>query len=141
MARGESFVFGEMKYIFLSSSVKGMPMAAPAGDTCLKEAAEGMDVASFSSFTNCHALRASRKLMYPALPLRTFTGRVPFIEMEAGFWFGLRTYFSSILSLPPPYLALITSSLSPQETYRDILLSSSRLCQRVSLNSSKVSGR
>ena len=116
VARGESFVFGEMKYISLSSSVKGMAMAAPAGETCLKEAAEGIFVVSFSSFTNCQAFKASRKLIYPALPFRTVTGSFPSIEIDAGFWLGLRPYFSSILSVLPPSLALMTSSFPPQDT-------------------------
>ena len=46
--------------------------AAPAGETCLKEAAAGRPVAALSSFTSCQELRASRKLIYPGLPLRTF---------------------------------------------------------------------
>jgi len=35
-----------------SSSVKGIPTAAPAGETCLKEAAAGRPSASFNSLTN-----------------------------------------------------------------------------------------
>ena len=36
---------------------------APAGLTCLNEVAAGIPVASFSSFTNCHPFKASKKLM------------------------------------------------------------------------------
>ena len=41
----------------------GNPTAAPAGLTCLKDAAAGRPVASFNSFTNCQLLKASRKLI------------------------------------------------------------------------------
>ena len=85
VARGESLVFGEIKYISLSSSESGTAIAAPAGDTCLKEAAAGIFVVSFNSFTSCQAFKASRKLIYPALPFRTVTGSFPSIEIDAGF--------------------------------------------------------
>ena len=87
-------VLEDMKYIFLSSSVKGIAMAAPAGETCLKEVAAAMPVFFFSSFTSCQPLRASRKLIYPGLPLIMVTGSFPLADMEAHFWFGLRPYFS-----------------------------------------------
>ena len=44
-------------------ALSGRPMAAPAGLTCLKEAAAAMPVASFSSLTSCQLLRASSRLM------------------------------------------------------------------------------
>jgi hypothetical protein len=56
---------------FLSVSERGSPMAHPAGETCLKEAADGSDVAFFSSWTSGHAFNASSKLMYPGLPFST----------------------------------------------------------------------
>ena len=34
--------------------LKGRPIAAPAGETCLKDVAAGSPVASFNSFTSCH---------------------------------------------------------------------------------------
>ena len=37
--------------------------AEPAGETCLKEAAEGIPVASRSSLTSCQEFRASIKLI------------------------------------------------------------------------------
>ena len=46
-----------MVYTF---SVIGTPIAAPAGETCLKLAAAGKPNANFSSFTNGHALRESK---------------------------------------------------------------------------------
>lgn len=47
----------------------------PAGETCLNDVAAGSPVAALSSFTSCHPLNASRKLMYPGLPFKTLTGR------------------------------------------------------------------
>ena len=41
----------------------GTATAAPAGLTCLKEAAAGRPVAAFSSITSCQELKASKKLM------------------------------------------------------------------------------
>ena len=38
-------------------------LAAPAGDTCLKDVAAGSPVAFLSSLTNCQPLNASRKLI------------------------------------------------------------------------------
>ncbi len=58
--------------------------AAPAGLTCLKEAAAGRPVASFSSFTSCQLLRASRKLMYPGRPFSTSIGQVARPHKNAG---------------------------------------------------------
>lgn len=64
----------------------GCPTAAPAGETCLKDVAAGRPVAFLSSLTSCHPLKASRKLIYPALPLSTFIGSSPsFINILAGF--------------------------------------------------------
>ncbi|KAF9409034.1 hypothetical protein HW555_011483 [Spodoptera exigua] len=61
--------------------IRSAPRApAPAGETCLKLVAAGKPRASFSSFTNCHALRASHKLMKPGEPFRVVRGslsRVP----------------------------------------------------------------
>ena len=68
---GESSPSSSTKYMARSVSVRGWPTAAPAGDTCLKEAAAGSPVASFSSFTSCQELKASRKLMKPGLPFST----------------------------------------------------------------------
>ena len=63
----------------------------------MKEAAAGSPVASFSSFTSCQELKASRKLMKPGLPFSTRMGRsLPsFMKMRDGFWFGLQPYLSS----------------------------------------------
>ena len=41
-------------------SVIGTPIAAPAGETCLKLAAAGNPNANLNSFTNGHALRESK---------------------------------------------------------------------------------
>lgn len=41
-------------------SVIGTPIAAPAGETCLKLAAAGKPNANFNSLTNGHALRESK---------------------------------------------------------------------------------
>ena len=57
-----------------------------AGETCLNDVAAGRPVAFLSSLTSCHPLKASRKLIYPALPLSTFIGSSPsFIKILAGF--------------------------------------------------------
>ena len=77
-------------------SLSGRPTAAPAGETCLNEAAAGRPVASFSSLTNCQALKASRKLIYPGRPLITSMGNSPSVmKMREGFWFGLHPYFNA----------------------------------------------
>ena len=44
-------------------SLRGNPTAAPAGETCLKEAAAGRPVASFSSLTNCQLFNASNRFI------------------------------------------------------------------------------
>ena len=60
---GESAWSASTKYICFSTSLSGLPSAAPAGDTCLKDAAAGMPVAFLRAFTSCHELNASQKLM------------------------------------------------------------------------------
>ena len=76
-------------------SLKGSPTAAPAGETCLNEAAAGNPVAAFSSFTNCQEFNASRKLMYPGRPFIISIGNSPScIYMREGFWLGLHPYFN-----------------------------------------------
>ena len=94
---GVSSPSSSTKKAFLSSSERGVPTAAPAGETCLNDAAAGMPVASRSSRTSCHELRASRKLMYPGVPESTVTGRSEpsRMKMRAGFWLGLQPYLSS----------------------------------------------
>ena len=77
-------------------SESGRPIAAPAGETCLKEVAAGSPVASFNSFTSCQPFSASKKLMYPGRPFNTVMGSSsPSISNFAGFWLGLQPYFSS----------------------------------------------
>lgn len=49
-----------------SLSLSGLPTAAPAGETCLNDAAAGNPSAVSSSETSCHELRASIRLVYPA---------------------------------------------------------------------------
>lgn len=56
---------------FTSISFNGIPRAAPAGLTCLKDVAAGRPVTSLSSLTNCQLLKASHKFMYPGEPLIT----------------------------------------------------------------------
>ena len=78
-ATGERRIFtSSTKYIFFSVSLKGKPIAAPAGDTCLNDVAAGIPVAAFNSFTSCQPLSASRKFMYPGRPFKTSTGSSPF---------------------------------------------------------------
>ena len=62
-ASGESSVSGAMWYMARRVSSSGRPMAAPAGETCLKLAAAGRPSAFFKSRTSCQELNASRKLM------------------------------------------------------------------------------
>merc|ERR1719316_367600 len=84
-------------YTSFSASLSGTPMAAPAGLTCLKDAAAGRSVAIASSCTNCHALIASRRLIYPGVPLTTEKGNSvePLSKQRpAGFWCGLQPYFN-----------------------------------------------
>ena len=45
------------------SGSMGAYTAAPAGETCLKDAAAGRPVAAESSLTSCQAFKASRRLM------------------------------------------------------------------------------
>ena len=98
-ARGESSrpAMSSTKHAFFIFSVSGSPTAAPAGLTCLKEAAAGSPRASLSSRTSCHEFSASRKFMYPGLPLRTSSGSSapPSMKILAGFWLGLQPYLSS----------------------------------------------
>ena len=51
------------EYSSAGLDISGLPSAAPAGETCLKLAAEGRPVASFNSLTSCHELKASSRLM------------------------------------------------------------------------------
>lgn len=53
-----------------------MATAAPAGETCLKDAAAGRSKAARSSRTSCHALRASHKLIKPGEPFTTVEKRM-----------------------------------------------------------------
>ncbi len=76
--------------------------AAPAGLTCLKEAAAGLPAAASNSRTSCQAPSASRKLMYPGLPLSTSRPASSGTVTPAGVWCGLQPYFSSISMLSPP---------------------------------------
>lgn len=64
--------YNKMSNIKLTSiSFNGIPKAAPAGLTCLKDVADGRPVTSLSSLTNCQLFKASHKLMYPGDPLIT----------------------------------------------------------------------
>ena len=93
-ARGESSPRSSTQYIFLSTSLKGSPTAAPAGETCLNEVAAGSPVASLSSFTSCHPLNASMKFIYPGLPLSTSIGSSPFSTyIRDGFWVWIASVF------------------------------------------------
>ena len=83
------------KQDFFSAGERTFPTAADVGETCLKLVAATMPVASLISFTSCHELNASRKLIYPGLPFKISTGSsLPSaIKMRAGFWLGLQPYF------------------------------------------------
>ena len=96
MASGVSAAASGTSYAAASSAESGTATAAPAGDTCLKDAAAGSPVAARSSRTSCHAFAASRKLMYPGVPLSTVKGAAPPTRCptHAGFWCGLQPYFS-----------------------------------------------
>ena len=98
-ARGESSrpSMSLTKHIFFMSSSSLKPRAAEVGETCLNEVAQVIPVASFSSFTSCQLLNASRKLIYPGLPLSISIGRSEpfFMYIFAGFWLGLHPYFNS----------------------------------------------
>ena len=82
---------GVTSYAAHSTSFKGTATAAPAGLTCLKLLAAARPVASRSSLTRSQALAASRRLMYPGVPLRTVKGRSELRRerIPAGFWWGL----------------------------------------------------
>ena len=60
---GERSAPSSTKYICRSTSLRGLPTAAPAGDTCLKDAAAGRPVAAFNSFTSCQEFSASSRLI------------------------------------------------------------------------------
>ena len=64
-ARGLSSSSGtsSTKHAFFRFSGSTFPTAAEVGETCLKEVAALSPRASFSSFTSCQALNASRKLI------------------------------------------------------------------------------
>ena len=96
-ASGDSSIFtSSTKYILFRVSLRGSPIAAPAGLTCLKLAAAGMPVAALSSFTSCQLFRASRKLIYPGRPLITSMGSSPSsMNILDGFWLGLHPYFKA----------------------------------------------
>lgn len=69
-----------------SISVKGVPTAAPAGETCLKLVAAGNPTAAFSSLTSCQAFNASHKFIKPGEPFTTFKGNLGrFVKIWAGF--------------------------------------------------------
>ena len=73
-------------YALLRTSDIGIPKAAPAGETCLKDAAAGKPVADRSSLTSCQPLSASNKLMYPGRPDNTSKGKSPLVtNTRAGF--------------------------------------------------------
>lgn len=58
-------------YTFFSVSSNSSPTAAPAGDTCLNEAAAGRLSASLSSLTSAYEFSASKRLIYPGDPHKT----------------------------------------------------------------------
>ena len=60
--------------LFFSFSGILMPTAAEVGLTCLKDVAAGIPKASLISFTSCQLLNASKKLIYPGLPLSISIG-------------------------------------------------------------------
>ena len=62
------------KQAFFNLSESFLPTAADVGLTCLNDVAQGSPVASFNSFTSCHELKASRKLIYPGLPHKISIG-------------------------------------------------------------------
>ena len=51
--------------------VRGRPTAAPAGETCLNDAAAGRFNADVNSLTSGQECSASRRLMYPGDPFNT----------------------------------------------------------------------
>ncbi|KAH9526386.1 hypothetical protein DERF_000484 [Dermatophagoides farinae] len=55
------------------SRLKGTATAAPAGLTCLNDAAAGIFNARYNSRTNWYALKASQRLMKPGAPFTTVT--------------------------------------------------------------------
>ena len=95
VATGESST-PSTKYTFCSTFDSGTATAAPAGLTCLNEAAAGSPVAFLSSRTSCQLFIASSRLIYPGRPFKTWNGSSPSsMNTFAGFWFGLQPYFSS----------------------------------------------
>ena len=121
-ARGESSrpAMSSTKQAFLSLPLMGMPTAADVGLTCLNDVAAGIPSACLSSRTSCQELKASRKFIYPGLPLSISMGRsVPSaMYIFAGFWFGLQPYLSSnsfMLRLPSvqPFLFMRRFSSAP----------------------------
>jgi len=76
----------EIKTEITSSSDNGTPTAAPAGLTCLKEAAAGRPRDALSSLTSCHPLRASQRLMNPGDPLTTVQQHDFFLKIFLIVW-------------------------------------------------------
>src|SRR5215471_5988318 len=105
LATGESSSRSPTKYARRRASVSGRPIAAPAGETCLNEAAAATPVTFRSSRTSCQALSASSKLMYPGAPLRTSNGKSAPENTRAGAWCGFTPYRSVRDSVPIVALA------------------------------------
>ena len=119
------------KQACLSSLFIGMASAAEVGLTCLNDVAAGIPRMSFNSLTSCQLLKASRKLMNPGLPLTISIGRSSpfFINILAGFWFGLHPYLSSnsFISFPfrisyPVQLFLFMILVSVSRVSRSIFM-------------------
>ena len=89
--------FSPTSYARFSASVSGTAIAAPAGDTCLNDAAATTPSAWRASFTSIQLFSASHRLMYPGLPCTMRNGRPKprCLYSPAGFWCGLQPYFSS----------------------------------------------
>ena len=63
-ASAAPLMFGSViSYAFISASVSGTAIAAPAGDTCLNDAAAGAPSALRASFTSIQLFSASQRLM------------------------------------------------------------------------------
>eukprot|EP00479_Gromia_sphaerica_P010660 TRINITY_DN4970_c0_g1_i1.p1 TRINITY_DN4970_c0_g1~~TRINITY_DN4970_c0_g1_i1.p1 ORF type:complete len:168 (+),score=15.60 TRINITY_DN4970_c0_g1_i1:66-569(+) len=92
-------------YVSLRISLNGTATAAPAGDTCLKEAAAGRFNDCRSSETSCQAFNASSRLMYPGFPFSTLKGKsVPsFVQMNAVSCCGLHPYFNGTPAYTKPF--------------------------------------